>query len=387
MMTIVFSFFRGLDSIFIDRILDFNNQLILTLLVFLSEFTFGIFFYKYQKKLLSKKNSISKNKANISPIDNYNSISKSNKLTLHLLLLSNSFFVFAQFILTTYYFKKFLNLSKSLDIRLRSILTFWSTFFCYFLLKMPVVKHQLCSLIIIFICLLLIIILEALADIKYNKMDSFLFINIIGLNFIRYIFSAILEVNQKYLLDYEFLNPFYILKIEGIYGIILTSIFCITVENPFIIFRKIYLENKNKLIYLIICLILYFIFSGGRNIYRLMTNKIYSPMAKTLIDCFFIPFLIIFYYIIDRDFKIGQKGEQSFGLFILNLILSIIVVFCSCVYNELFILYCCNLEYNTFYEISARASAKSGIWLKQAQTKKFIKDGDNVYYFDYEGNE
>ena len=134
--------------------------------------------------------------------------------------------------------------------------------------------------------------------------------------------------------------------------------FFLIVDGSFILFKIIYFEHKIKLIYIIICLILYFIFSGGRSIYRLMTNKIYSPIARTLIDCFFVPFLIIFYYIIEKDFRIGQKGEQSFVFFIHNLILSIIVVFCSCVYNELFILYCCNLEYNTFYEIIKRAIQK-----------------------------
>ena len=90
---------------------------------------------------------------------------------------------------------------------------------------MPIAKHQLCSLIIIIICLIIIISLEAYINILYNKMASIKFTQIIGLNLVKYIFSAILEVNQKYLLDYEFLNPFFILMIEGIYGIILSSIF------------------------------------------------------------------------------------------------------------------------------------------------------------------
>ena len=111
-------------------------------------------------------------------------------------------------------------------------------------------------------------------------------------------------------------------------------------------------------------------------------------MSKTFIDCFFVPLLIILYYFIDKDFIIGIKGEQSFGFFILNLILSIIVVFCSCVYNELFILYCCNLEYNTFYEISKRACTKDENCLRLATTKNYeIRDGENIYYYDYENNE
>ena len=152
MMTIIFSFFRGLVSVFIDNNLKFNDQSILTLVMFLSEFFSGAFFYKRQKNFLLK--STNKKDANISPTDKYNS--NNNKLRLHLLLLADSFFDLAQFLITTNYFKKVVGLSKSLDIRLRSILTFWTSFFCLFLLKMPIAKHQLCSLIIIIICLILI---------------------------------------------------------------------------------------------------------------------------------------------------------------------------------------------------------------------------------------
>ena len=66
-------------------------------------------------------------------------------------------------------------------------------------------------------------------------MYSTKFILIIGFNLVKYMFSAILEVNQKYLLDYEFLNPFYILMIEGIYGIILATIFFLIVDGSFIL--------------------------------------------------------------------------------------------------------------------------------------------------------
>ena len=42
--------------------------------------------------------------------------------------------------------------------------------------------------------------------------------------------------------------------------------------------------------------------------------------------------------------------------FIINLILSIIIAFCGCVYSELFIIYHFNLERDTHIEISERAT-------------------------------
>ena len=179
---------------------------------------------------------------------------------------------------------------------------------------------------------------------------------LLSLNVIRYIFSSILEVTEKYLIEYESLNPLFILMIEGIYGSIITSILSFTIKDPFNQIKKIKDMTIYNLILFIILLVCYFIFSGGRNIYRLITNKIYSPMAKSLTDYFFVPLLIIFYYFIENDFHVEKKGKQSLPYFLLNIFVSIVTVFCTCIYNELFVLYCCRLEYNTYCEVSKRAS-------------------------------
>ena len=47
---------------------------------------------------------------------------------------------------------------------------------------------------------------------------------------------------------------------------------------------------------------------------------------------------------------------EDIFFFVINLIVSIIMVLCGCFYNELFIIYCCNLEYETHHEISLRAT-------------------------------
>ena len=174
-------------------------------------------------------------------------------------------------------------------------------------------------------------------------------------NFSLYFFNSCLDVSEKYLLEYNYVNPFKLYMYEGLFGIIITSIFSIYV-NPFKEIKEEFDQEKNKLkLYLLIFfLVIYFLSSGGRNIYRILTNKLYSPMTRTLTDCILDPILLIFYYLFEEDFKSDEK--QNILFFIINIIASFLIVFCSCVYNELFVLFCCNLEYDTYHQISIRAS-------------------------------
>jgi phosphoglycerol transferase MdoB-like AlkP superfamily enzyme len=82
-------------------------------------------------------------------------------------------------------------------------------------------------------------------------------------------------------------------------------------------------------------------------------------MTKAISDFFFNPILIIYYFFMGIDFKFENKKNILY--FILNLILSIIIVFCGCVYSELFIIYHFNLEKDTHMEVSRRASIFEGM--------------------------
>ena len=155
--------------------------------------------------------------------------------------------------------------------------------------------------------------------------------------------------------------------LEGIFGCILTSIYSF-IEEPFTKVISIYDEHNYKFILLIIFLFLFSFFSGGRNAYRIITNKIYSPMTRTLTDCALDPLLITYFFIFENDFSI--RGIQNIIYFIINLIISIIIVFFGCVYNELFILFCFGLEHNTHHFVTLRASRPSNNYI-------FIKKRNN----------
>ena len=75
-------------------------------------------------------------------------------------------------------------------------------------------------------------------------------------------------------------------------------------------------------------------------------------MTKSLSDYILSP-LLMFYYYYDEDFKVGNS--QNLALFIINEMISIVIVLCGCIYNEILILFCCNLEYNTHHQVSIRA--------------------------------
>ena len=86
----------------------------------------------------------------------------------------------------------------------------------------------------------------------------------------------------------------------------------------------------------------------------MVTTKIYSPMTRNLTDNVLTPFYLIYYFIIGSDFKYEEKPKYLF--FIVNLIISLIISFCSFVYNEFIVLFIFGLEKNTHDQISRRAS-------------------------------
>ena len=266
-----------------------------------------------------------------------------------------AFYDFNVFLLQTFYLPQYKDVSKSLDIRVRSILTISNALLCYYILKLKVLKHQKYSLVVIFVCLILIMSIEFVFELFAKNCNIKTFFEVLALLILNYIFNSLLDIIEKYLIEFDFVNIFLLLLWEGLIGFILTLLYT-TIENPFIEIKEVYKGQNTKIFaLLIICLIIYFITSGGRNIYRIATNKFYSPMARTLTDSFLDPLFIIYYFVFENDF-INSKNKQNILYFIINLFLSIIIVFFGCVYNELFILFVCNLQYETHNQISERAS-------------------------------
>ena len=94
---------------------------------------------------------------------------------------------------------------------------------------------------------------------------------------------------------------------EGIFGIIITLIYC----SKYNYFKDLvdYYNNESisRFIGLIFLLILYIILCGGRNIFRVVINKIYSPMVKISTDYLLNPVYYIIDYARRKDFFYGGK--------------------------------------------------------------------------------
>ena len=174
---------------------------------------------------------------------------------------------------------------------------------------------------------------------------------------LNHFFLSLQDIIEKYLFEYDYLNPFKLLIYEGIIGSLLWLIYYLV---NYLVFKKDYLEeireidNENMNFgWIITFFISYFFLSGLKNIYRLLTINIFSPMTRIFTDTMMSPILLLYYYFLTEDFEI--KNEKKSYYFIINLIISFIIVFCGAIYNELIVLYCNKLEYETHREVTIRA--------------------------------
>ena len=361
---LIWSFLRNLETELISMFFPLNNGFIYCPLMFLGEFTFGLIIYLYQQKYLKKKNT-DKNKIKFMDIELIENVDlKMNipdkNLKIIFLILFIPFFDFIEFTLSIELLSKFFTTSYSLESRLRGILIILDASIYYFLLKLQIFKHQFFSLIIITICLIITIITEFIfQDINiYLSYGNFtLFIIII---FLIHFFNSFLDLIEKYLFEFDFMNPFMTLMAEGIFGLIFSIFYCIY-DNVFNDIKLFFKNNSaSNIILMVFLLIIYVILSGGKNTFRILTNKIYSPMTATLAEYFLNPFYIIYYFIFHNDFI--SNGNKNYAYFIINIILSLLITLSGCVYNEFLVLFFCGLERETHSQVSKRASVNKEIY-------------------------
>lgn len=118
------------------------------------------------------------------------------------------------------------------------------------------------------ICLSIILVLEFVY--MPNDINLVKYIISFILIFFHFIFMSFTDIIERYLYDYDYLNPLLIIMTEGIFGFISTSFYSIY-QNPFTEIKVVYHNLEIwKFIILVCLLILHFISSTVINIYKIL---------------------------------------------------------------------------------------------------------------------
>ena len=355
---ILWGFIRELINMAIVPILNFFCSYIYMPLMFLGQILGGVIFYLYEKRIMSSKKEEKEEKyfmaikliENEKDQENDYFVPLDNKIKIIFLIFLSAFCNAVQFLLTHIIYPRHKLFSISFCPRLYGFSTLFAAFFYVYALKLPIYRHNQISLAIIGLCLIVVIILEFYfkpMDSLVTKIDLFKSLVII---IISQILIACKDSLEKYLFEYDFMDPFIVLMYEGIFGFLL-SFFLFFDEN----YVKDVKKYENDKVALAFSLISYMILSGGKNVFRVVTNKIYSPMTKTLSDYILNPIYLWYYYGARDDFKIN--GNFNIWFFSINFVISIIISIFGCVYNEFIILFFCKMEHDTHYQISRRSNA------------------------------
>ena len=330
MQYIIWSFLRVILTMLIKHIFEFGESLIYSPLIFIGETVGGLIIYLYQRKFKKKKGKEKEERSmSIELIKNevdYNDyfIPVDNNIKILFLIFITAFLDWVYCLNTYFYLPKFIKLSSSLSTRLSGFTTIFSSFFYLYTLKFPIYKHHKLSLLIIGICLLIMIILEY----YYQKVNIFInYIDMtkaIALIIISNLLISCGDSIEKYLFEFDYMDPFVVLIYEGIFGFILTLLFFINGRHYIHDIKDFYNKNSSaKFTLFVFLLILYVFLSAGKNIFRVVINKIYSPMAESLTEYFLNPIYILYYYGALDDFT--HDKILNIPYFIINLFLSIII--------------------------------------------------------------
>jgi len=371
---------REIEGILISKVLNFKNYFVFAFLMFFSEFFGGIAVCLYQKlHFLNKKKQINDIIGRLSiKTKRMGKMNKSDNIyKIIILIFFSSFFDLNEFIIL-YILPNIAILSPTSDRRMYIIITITSSLLCIYALKFKIGKHNIFSLIGMSVCSFIILVLDFIYKPKGNNFLNFILAYI--LVFLELIFVSFVDVTERYLVEYNFINKFIILSAEGFFGIILCVIYSIITKNNVIKdMHKTYEElNKLKKLLMILFLILFFIISAGINIYKIICNVIYTPIAKSLPAFIFNPLFIVYYFILENDFVV--EGKKNYFYFIANVILSLIIDFFSLVYNEFLVLNCCGLEQSTYTGISLRADENSKIVIDELSENDVISLRDDYFY-------
>ena len=376
---IVWSFLKDILSFYMDKLFKFGKSYMYVQFMFLGEILAGVIMYFWQRKYNKKKKEENQDQYFLSikliKTENDELEPKDSKIKIFFLIFLVSFLDIVEFSLFSIYLPRLFKVSKSLLQRLYGFTTIFCLFFYVYALKLPVFKHHKFSILIIGICLIVIIVCEFLTqkiDIYSSYGNLALAIGYILLG--QMLLSCMISI-EKYLFEYDYMNPFVVLMYEGTIGFFLSFISLIE-QIYYYDVKSVVKNNENhtgKIVGFAFMLLGYVILSGGEYLFRLMTTNIFSPMVTTLAEYVLNPIYFVYFYFVLNDFRTNDKSDII--RFVINIIISLIMSFFGCVYNEFIILFFCGLEVDTHDQVSIRADIK----LKRVSKIELIKiDDDDI---------
>ena len=349
---LIFSSVRDIEKELLRHFYGFDYSLILTSLMFIGEILSGLIIYLYQKKIIKKKQLLVDKRLSAIILERkLKTIDGTCKIMF--LIFCAGLMDFVQFVLS-FNTPKYINISRSISSRLGGFLTIFNALYYYFVLRFPILRHQFFSLCGIGILLIIIIITEFIfqeVNIFLSYLQLFMLYLVI---FIQQFCRAMIDSTEKYLFEYNHINPFYALFFEGLFGFILSLIYGLS-ENP-IYYIEIYQKTKctKQFSVLIVLFVLYIILSGFKNAFRVQSTKIYSPMTTTFMDYILNQIYLIIYFALNEDFL--SKRKRNYAHFFINLFLALFITFLGFIYNDFIIIYFCGLERDTYQEVSERGA-------------------------------
>ena len=236
-----------------------------------------------------------------------------------------------------------------LDFRVRGIQIIFSSLLCYYTIRINIYKHQKLSLIVISVFYAILIGVEL-----YISDEILVKMLILSICIISNLFRSFMDVTEKYLFEYNYINIFLMLIYEGLTGLFFLIIAFFTSPvfgNEGKNLLNYLSESSSELILFIVLIVAYIIISGFKNAYRVTTNKYYSPISRALIESTIDPILFLYNSL---SFREKDDYKLFWAHFAFVLLCLMIIAFFALIYNDFIILYCCGLEYNTYSEITNR---------------------------------
>ena len=194
-------------------------------LMFSGAFFGGLTIFIYQKNFFKNKKKPIKYLGIELIIQGKTMNRRDNYAKILFLIFFAAFFNFIQFTLASIYIPKFSIVSPTATYRFGGLIIIIGALLYYYNLRIKILKHQFYSLIILGSCSALIILFEFIYKIKDISLGEFCLAYL--LVFLNLIFVAFTDIIEKYLLEFNFVNPFLTLFLESIVGFLLLSIYSI----------------------------------------------------------------------------------------------------------------------------------------------------------------